>query len=329
MRHWITSFRLLTTGAIYPGVAHCQRNPMRKKSSQPSAVLQRQIRSRCVPFRSIFREGDMPPRSSKALAVVAVALCLCAPAAIYAQDFPSRVIRVVVAFPAGGPTDFVARLVADKLKPLLGQNVIVENKPGANGAIGADYVAKGEADGHLLFLTTVGAVAITPHLSKPNYDTLRDFAPITLVVRPTTILVVKPDAAINSAKELAALAKEKPATIPFASTGSGSTTHLALELYQAAAKVKFPACALSRRRAGLDRSPRRPGHRAVCRHAGAAAAHPRRQAQADRRGLGRAQSAVARRGHARRAGVPPHRRRQLVRPIGAGEDAARRGGEAA
>jgi tripartite-type tricarboxylate transporter receptor subunit TctC len=82
--------------------------------------------------------------------------------AAQAQDFPSRVIRVVVAFPAGGPTDFVARLLADKLKPQLGQNVIVENKPGANGAIGAEYVAKGEADGHLLFLTTIGAVAITP-----------------------------------------------------------------------------------------------------------------------------------------------------------------------
>src|SRR5262249_42400432 len=105
-------------------------------------------------------------------------------------DLPSRGVRGVVAFPAGGPTDFVARLIAERLKPLIGQNVIVENKPGANGAIGADYVAKGEADGHLLFLTTVGAVAITPHLSKPPYDTLRDFAPITLVVRPTTILVV-------------------------------------------------------------------------------------------------------------------------------------------
>jgi tripartite-type tricarboxylate transporter receptor subunit TctC len=145
-----------------------------------------------------------------ALAAVFMALFALAAADIHAQDFPSRVIRIVVAFPAGGPTDFVARLIADKLKPLLGQNVIVENKPGANGAIGADYVAKGEADGHLLFLTTVGAVAITPHLSKPNYDTLRDFAPVTLVVRPTTTLVVKPDTPVNSAKELAALARKSP-----------------------------------------------------------------------------------------------------------------------
>ncbi len=178
-----------------------------------------------------------PMRSKIALALVALS-CLAAVQS-RARDFPSRIVRLVVAFPAGGPTDLVARLIADKLKPRIGQNVIIENKPGANGAIGADYVAKGEADGHLLFLTTVGAVAVTPHLSKPPYDTLRDFAPVTLVVRPTTILVVKPETAVNSAKELAALAAEKPGAIPFASTGSGSTTHLALELYQSAAKVKF------------------------------------------------------------------------------------------
>jgi tripartite-type tricarboxylate transporter receptor subunit TctC len=182
---------------------------------------------------------QFPRRSTTVMTIALVALTWLGLADARAQDFPSRVIHVVVAFPAGGPTDFVARLLADKLKPLLGQNVIVENRPGANGAIGADYVAKGEADGHLLFLTTVGAVAITPHLSKPNYDTLRDFAPLTLVVRPTTILVVKPDTPVNSAKELAALARDKPGAIPFASTGSGSTTHLALELYQSAANVKF------------------------------------------------------------------------------------------
>src|SRR5919204_1749352 len=92
--------------------------------------------------------------------------------AAHAQDFPSRVIRIVVAFPAGGPTDFVARLLADKLKTSLGQNVIIENKPGANGAIGAEYVARGEADGHLLFLSTIGALAISPHLNRLNYDSL-------------------------------------------------------------------------------------------------------------------------------------------------------------
>ena len=180
------------------------------------------------------------PRLSSAAAMLGLITLTCSAAAgVRAQDFPTRTVRIVVAFPAGGPTDFVARLIADKLKAQLGQNVIVENKPGANGAIGAEYVARSEADGHLLFLTTVGAVAITPHLSKPIYDTLRDFAPVTLVVRNTTMLVVKPEAPVNSAKELAALAKDKPNAIPFASTGSGSMPHLALELYQAAAGVKY------------------------------------------------------------------------------------------
>jgi len=107
-------------------------------------------------------------RLTTAMTVALVALLSLAAAGTRADDFPSRIIRVVVAFPAGGPTDFVARILADRLKPLLGQNVIVENRPGANGAIGAEYVAKGEADGYLLFLTTVGAVAVTQHLIKPH-----------------------------------------------------------------------------------------------------------------------------------------------------------------
>jgi tripartite-type tricarboxylate transporter receptor subunit TctC len=169
-------------------------------------------------------------------------IALLAPAANVseAQELPSRTIRMVVAFPAGGPTDFVARLLAEKLKPLIGQAIIVENRAGANGAIGAEYVARADPDGTTLFLTTVGAVAVTPHLmAKVAYDPVRDFAPVTLVVRNTTILVVKPDLPVASAKELAALAARDPGAIAIASTGSGSMPHLALELYQAAAGVKF------------------------------------------------------------------------------------------
>jgi tripartite-type tricarboxylate transporter receptor subunit TctC len=157
-----------------------------------------------------------------------------------AQDFPTRPIRMVIAFPPGGPTDFVGRLLADKLKETWSQPVLIENKPGANGAIGADSVAKAEPDGHTIFLSTVGAIAITPHMrSDLPYNVLRDFAPVTLVVRNTTVLVVRADHPANSAKDLAALAKTKPGAIPFASTGVGSTTHLALELYQTAAGIKF------------------------------------------------------------------------------------------
>jgi tripartite-type tricarboxylate transporter receptor subunit TctC len=176
--------------------------------------------------------------------LVALAALLTAAAAGSAQEktpeLPSRPIRMVVAFPAGGPVDFVARLLADKLKPLIGRTVIVENRAGANGAIGAEYVARSEPDGTTLFLTTVGAVAVTPHLmAKLAYDPIRDFAPITLVVRNTTILVVKPDLPVASAKDLAALAARDPGTIAIASTGNGSMPHLALELYQASAGVKF------------------------------------------------------------------------------------------
>src|SRR5262249_25711803 len=218
------------------------------------------------------------PVRSKIVVALAALSCLAA-AQARAQDFPSRVVRVVVAFPAGGPTDFVARLLAERLKPLLGQNVIVENRAGANGSIGADYVAKGEADGHLLFLTTVGAVAITPHLSRPPYDTLRDFAPITLVARPTTILVVKPETVVNSAKELGALAAEKPGAIPFASTGSGSVTHLALELYQSAAKVKFLHVPYRGAARALTDLLGGPGPPVVARTAGLLPHHPPRQPQ--------------------------------------------------
>jgi len=158
----------------------------------------------------------------------------------HAQDYPTRTIKMVIAFPAGGPTDFVGRLLADKLKELLGQPVIIENKAGANGAIGANEVAKAAPDGYTLFLTTVGAVAITPNMRTDlPYDTMRDFAPVSLVVNNTTVLVVRPDLPVKNAKDLAEMAKAKPATYAFASTGVGSMPHLALELFQTAANVKF------------------------------------------------------------------------------------------
>ena len=179
----------------------------------------------------------MPSRLAKFAA--ALLLVAAAAAAAQAQDFPSRPIRMVIAFPAGGPTDFVGRLIADKLKDTLGQ-VIIENKPGANGAIGADFVAKSPPDGYTLFLSTVGAVAITPNMRNDlPYDVLRDFAPVTLVVRNTTVLVVRADYPANTAKEFVEIAKKKDGSLPFASTGVGSTTHLAEEMFGTAAGFKF------------------------------------------------------------------------------------------
>jgi tripartite-type tricarboxylate transporter receptor subunit TctC len=160
--------------------------------------------------------------------------------AVQAQTLPNKPIHMVIAFPPGGPTDFVGRLVADKVKDILKQTVIIENKPGANGAIGADYVAKADPDGTTLFLTTLGAVGVTPHMRNDvRYDTLKDFAPVTLVVLNTTLIVVKAESPYKTMKDLTAAAKAKPGEITFGSTGVGSNTHLAQELYQTAAGVKF------------------------------------------------------------------------------------------
>jgi tripartite-type tricarboxylate transporter receptor subunit TctC len=176
--------------------------------------------------------------AAAALALFAATLGVAEPA--QAQDYPSRPIRVLIAFPPGGPTDFVGRLLADKMTALLGQRVYIENKPGANGTVGADIIAKADPDGYSLFLTTAGAVTISPHvMANIPYDSLRDFAPIAEVVTNTTVLVVTPKMAIKTAKELVALAKQKPGIITFGSTGIGSTTHLAQVLLADAANVQF------------------------------------------------------------------------------------------
>jgi tripartite-type tricarboxylate transporter receptor subunit TctC len=157
-----------------------------------------------------------------------------------AQDYPSRPVRIVVAFPAGGPTDFVGRLIADKMTASLGQRVFIENRPGANGTVGGANVAQSPPDGYSLFLTTSGAVTVSPHLMPDiPYDSLRDFAPVVEVVTNNEVLVVNPKLGIKNAKELVALAKQKPGAITFASTGIGSPPHLTLVLLSDSAGVKF------------------------------------------------------------------------------------------
>ena len=190
-----------------------------------------------TPDKSVMVGRMMPFR--RLLAVLVVAL-VAASGSAQAQDYPNRPIRLIVAFTAGGTTDFVARLLAERIRTALGQPVIVENRPGANGAIAAEYVAKSEADGYTLFFTTVGAVAINPAIrGNLAYDPVKDFAPVGLAVFNSTMLVVNAATPVNSARELAALAKDKPVTIGI--TGLGAISHLGLELYQAAASVKFQA----------------------------------------------------------------------------------------
>lgn len=166
-----------------------------------------------------------------------LAVCALIPAA-YAQTFPSKTIRIVVGFPPGGPADYTARLLGDKLPALLGSNVIVENRVGANATIAADIVAKSAPDGHTLFVTTCGAVAISPHVgAKLPYDPLRDLAPIAQVVTAYSTFAVHPSLPARNAREFVALARARKGQITMASTGVGSIPHLAQELLKAAAKI--------------------------------------------------------------------------------------------
>jgi tripartite-type tricarboxylate transporter receptor subunit TctC len=161
---------------------------------------------------------------------------------VSAQDFPSRPVRMIVAFAPGGTADFTARIIADRMQTLLGQPIAVENKPGANGAIGAEYVAKSDPDGYTLFFTTVGAVAINPALrSDLPYDPLKDFAPVGKAAVNSTILVINADMKINSARELVDLAKRKPGSITIGITGRGAISDLGRQLFEDAAGIKLQA----------------------------------------------------------------------------------------
>jgi tripartite-type tricarboxylate transporter receptor subunit TctC len=156
-----------------------------------------------------------------------------------AQDYPSRPVHLVVAFAAGGTTDFAARLIAEKAGTLLGQGIIVDNKPGANGALAAETVARAAPDGYTLFFSTVGAIAINPNLrSSLGYDVQKDFDPVAMLVRNTILLAVPANSEIKDFAGFLARAKaDKPVTVGV--TGIGATTHLSVELLQKAAQVKF------------------------------------------------------------------------------------------
>jgi tripartite-type tricarboxylate transporter receptor subunit TctC len=145
-----------------------------------------------------------------------------------AEDYPARPLRIVVPYPAGGTSDILARSIGQKLGESLGQPVVVENKPGANGNVGADFVAKAPPDGYTLLLADIGALAISPSVYPTlPFDPTKDFAPVTMVAYSPHILVVHPAVAASSVKELIALAKAKPGKLNFAISGLGGAPHLA------------------------------------------------------------------------------------------------------
>ena len=157
--------------------------------------------------------------------------------AAFAQDYPARPIRMILGFAPGGSTDLVARVVAQKMSESWGQQVVVDNRPGANGIIGADLVAKANADGYSLLLSSIGPMAINASLYKMPYDIVADFAPVTYTGNVTNLLVVHPSVAATNVKELIALAKAQPGKLTFGSSGTGGAPHMAVELFRILAKV--------------------------------------------------------------------------------------------
>jgi tripartite-type tricarboxylate transporter receptor subunit TctC len=167
------------------------------------------------------------------LGAVLGAVLACAALGTAAQTWPSRPIHLVVPYPPGGPVDLSARLVAPKLQQALGQPVVVDNKPGAGGNIGADFVAKSAPDGHTLVMGAIATHAINPALYRNfPYDPVRDFRHVALLVQVPNVLVVNNALPVTSVAALVAYAKERPGKLNFASGSTGSTGHLAGELFK-------------------------------------------------------------------------------------------------
>jgi tripartite-type tricarboxylate transporter receptor subunit TctC len=162
------------------------------------------------------------------LAVVSGIAAVALAAIAQAQQYPSRPIRIVVPYPPGGTSDILARAVGQKLAETLGQSVIVENKSGATGNIGADYVAKSPPDGYTLLLGDIGSLAISPSVSTAlPFDPVKDFTPVIMVAYSPHLLAVYPGVAAGNVKELVALLKAKPDSLSFAVSGIGGANHLA------------------------------------------------------------------------------------------------------
>ncbi len=157
---------------------------------------------------------------------------------VAAQTYPAKVVRVIVPFPPSGGSDVIARIFAPALGEALGQQVLIDNRAGANGNVGTEIVARSATDGYTLLFNGSGTLAINPSLyGNLPYDSIRDFAPVSLVVLQPHVLVVHPSIPAKSVKELIALARSAPGTLNFASSGSGSLAHLGGEMFKTMAQV--------------------------------------------------------------------------------------------
>jgi len=175
--------------------------------------------------------------SSIACAVIAL---IGAPSVAWGQDYPSRPIRFVVTNAPGGGTDLMARLIALKLSETWGRSVVVDNRPGGNGAVGSVAVANASPDGHTLLIVTSDTHAIVPNLyRKRPYDPVKDFSPVALIASGPQVMVTHPSIAAASVKEFIVLAKAKPGTFSYASPGTGSLGHMTGELFQSVTDTKL------------------------------------------------------------------------------------------
>lgn len=181
----------------------------------------------------------MPTRRDALLGLAAAGSCLALPAPSRAQTWPSKPVRVVVPYPPGGSTDITARIFGQKLSQALGQNFVVDNRPGGGGNIGMDVAAHAPPDGHTLVVATT-AHAINMTLFKNlSYDTLASFTPVALLTESPLLLVVHPSVPAKSVAELISLAKAKPGALNYASSGNGQSTHLGAELFATMAGIKL------------------------------------------------------------------------------------------
>src|SRR5256714_2686189 len=155
-----------------------------------------------------------------------------------AQPYPSRAVRVVVPWPPGQATDIAARVVAEKLQSSLGRPFVIENRPGAGGAIGTDAVAKSAGDGYTLLAASSGPISIMPHLQKTPYDPLKDLTPVSLIAMAPFALVTHPSFPANNAREFVELVRANPGKYTFSSSGTGATAHLVSELFNSMAGLK-------------------------------------------------------------------------------------------
>ncbi len=157
--------------------------------------------------------------------------------AVAAEEFPNRPLRIIVGFPPGGATDLVARVIAPRLGDALKQQVVIDNRAGANGTIAAELASQATPDGYNLHLGTLGALVISPAITKVPYDPQRDLLPISLTVQLQNIFIVHPTVAAKSVTELITLARQKPGALNYASSGLGSPGHLAGELLKVMARI--------------------------------------------------------------------------------------------